>query len=331
MSEQQTVKCTYCDKQLKNTKRAIGAHIGYWHKEKAAELYRKEKSFSITCKECNTPVANSNNVLGRHLRKVHKLEFPEYLVKHEHDSQWPKCSCGCGEKLQWKKGGFSKFIKEHSTRGELNPMYGKRGKDSPNYGKVRNAEHRANYSRAAQKRWDENYDERIALLQTCEYRKKMSIAVKMSPHNEQRKKSISKGMKQWWQDNPEMRKRASDRAITLLEQNKIGPQAPFKAEYKFNPFSDKEEWMHSSWESAFLDACIEENIPVTKAHSIRIDYTDTHGIDRQYVPDFKGEGVLFEVKGHEKQDDLLKYRAAEGWCNEHDMEFVVFGRDVFLG
>ena len=127
------------------------------------------------------------------------------------------------------------------------------------------------------------------------------------------------------------RKRASDRAITLLEQNKIGPQAPFKAEYKFNPFSDKEEWMHSSWESAFLDACIEENIPVTKAHSIRIDYTDTHGIDRQYVPDFKGEGVLFEVKGREKQDDLLKYRAAEGWCNEHDMEFVVFGRDVFLG
>ena len=295
MSEQQTVKCTYCDKQLKNTKRAIGAHIGYWHKEKAAELYRKEKSFSITCKECNTPVANSNNVLGRHLRKVHKLEFPEYLVKHEHDSQWPKCSCGCGEKLQWKKGGFSKFIKEHSTRGELNPMYGKRGKDSPNYGKVRNAEHRANYSRAAQKRWKDKQD-KFHTMFTREYRRKLS-----------------------------------EHAIKMLEAGKIGPQAPFKAEYKFNPFSDKEEWMHSSWESAFLDACIEENIPVTKAHSIRIDYTDTHGIDRQYVPDFKGEGVLFEVKGHEKQDDLLKYRAAEGWCNEHDMEFVVFGRDVFLG
>lgn len=294
MVEKQTVKCSYCDKQLKNTKRSIGAHIGYWHKEKATELYRKEKTFSIVCKECNVPVANSNNVLGRHLRKVHKMEFPDYLVKYEYSGQWPICGCGCGEKLAWKKGGFSKFIKEHTSRGKLNPMYGKRGKNSPNYGKVRTAEHRANYSRAVKKRW-RNKEDKFYDMFTAEYRRKLS-----------------------------------DRAIKLLEQNKIGPQAPYKTEYKLNPFTGKKEWMHSSWESAFLDACVEQNLSVTKAHSIRIDYTDEQGNQRQYVPDFLGEGALFEVKGHENAEDLLKYQAAEKWCGERGMEFVVLGKDVFL-
>lgn len=44
------------------------------------------------------------------------------------------------------------FISQEGVKGSKNPMYGKRGKDSPNYGKVRTEEHRKNYSEAAKRR-----------------------------------------------------------------------------------------------------------------------------------------------------------------------------------
>ena len=44
------------------------------------------------------------------------------------------------------------FISQEGVKGSKNPMYGKRGKDSPNYGKVRTEEHRKNYREAALKR-----------------------------------------------------------------------------------------------------------------------------------------------------------------------------------
>ena len=44
------------------------------------------------------------------------------------------------------------FISQEGVKGSKNPMYGKRGKDSPNYGKVRTEEHKKNYREAARKR-----------------------------------------------------------------------------------------------------------------------------------------------------------------------------------
>lgn len=44
------------------------------------------------------------------------------------------------------------FISQEGVKGSKNPMYGKRGKDSPNYGKVRTEEHKKNYREAAAKR-----------------------------------------------------------------------------------------------------------------------------------------------------------------------------------
>lgn len=44
------------------------------------------------------------------------------------------------------------FISQEGVKGSKNPMYGKRGKDSPNYGKVRTEEHKKNYREAALKR-----------------------------------------------------------------------------------------------------------------------------------------------------------------------------------
>lgn len=146
------IKCPHCDKELDNHPRSVGAHIGYWHKDK---VDRTRPTFTMACKECNKLVANSANVLGRHIRAEHGLEWHDYLVKHEHNGVWPKCKCGCGEDVATAKGndGFRDFVKGHDSRGELNPMYGKKGDDSPNSGKVRTTEMRERYRRAANQRY----------------------------------------------------------------------------------------------------------------------------------------------------------------------------------
>lgn len=247
--------------------------------------------------------------LASHVSRTHGVAYRDYLVKYEYGGVIPKCQCGCGEDAPYTRShghSFKKFIHGHhaSVRAPLSE-------------EARAAIGQKN-SVNMKRYWKENPEKMKAHIDMMQS--------KRTPESEARRLEATREAYRNWPK--EKRRAASDRAIRLLEQNKIGPQAPFKQEYKHNPFSDKKEWMHSSWESAFLDMCIEMNIPVTKAHSIRIDYTDSLGVDRQYVPDFKGEGVLFEVKGRESDDDRLKYEAAESWCSEHDHEFVVFGRET---
>ena len=78
----------------------------------------------MVCLECNKQVANSNNVLARHLRSMHKIEWVDYVIKHEHAGSWPVCSCGCGEKLTWRKGGFGLYVNGHDAKGTKQQVQG---------------------------------------------------------------------------------------------------------------------------------------------------------------------------------------------------------------
>lgn len=319
------IKCDYCDAMLSNTPRSVGAHVGYHHKEVAKTLYDKTVAFTMKCLECDMTIANSNNVLARHVRKMHGMDWPQYEVKHTYGGVWPKCSCGCNSKLTWKKGGFAIFVDGHATRGKNNPMFGKKGENSPNKGKKRTNEMKERYSKASKTRWEDPNDPRHEIMSSDEYRenmRKISKEVSQRPEVMAKKSTWSK---QWWEENPEMRKLWSSRACDLLEQGKIGPQAPYKTEWKMNPFTGKEEYMHSSWETRFLDTCIELDIPVTKQHGIRIPYVDPNGIERVYIPDFLtlDRKTLYEVKGHETDTDREKWCATMTWCIQHDAHLEV--------
>lgn len=122
-----------------------------------------------------------------------------------------------------------------------------------------------------------------------------------------------------------MKKVWSVRACDLLEQGKIGPQAPYKTEWKMNPFTGKEEYMHSSWETRFLDQCIERGVPITKQHNVRIPYVDPNGQERIYIPDFltlDGK-MLYEVKGYTTDVDYEKWNALTQWCLQHGARYEV--------
>ncbi len=224
------IKCEYCDSILRNTARSIGSHVGYNHKEVSRDLHREKVEFTMSCLECGDLVANSNNVLARHVRKAHQMEWADYYVKHNFRGEWPLCGCGCGERLAWKKGGFAAFVDGHAQRGENNPMFGRRGTSNPNTGKKRTDEAKEKYSKVAKARWSEEDDPRREIMRSSAYRSNMSDSVRKAFKNAKIKQRQVSGMIRWWSNNSDLRQVYSKRACDLLDQGKIGPQAPFRAE-----------------------------------------------------------------------------------------------------
>jgi len=280
----------------------------------------------ITCKECGTECA-AQNALGYHLR-THGISYPDYIVKHEHGGEWPKCCCG--EKLAYKKGGFPRFCsKSCASSGTNNGMSGRTGDKSPNYGLKRTASQLENYSKGAKKRWKIHGEKLRNMMKTEEYSKANSEGQKQSyVKNPDLKRIRSNGVHRFWAESPLaplLREEASQRAIKLLAENKIGPRAPFKQETLVSPWTGEEEHMHSSWESIFFQTCVERKYEVTKNHGITIPYVHPDGTTRNYIPDFFGreDRVLYEVKGRHDEVDEAKWNAARNYCDRMGWGFVV--------
>ena len=331
------VKCEHCDAYVKDTARSKGAHIGYFHKELAVELYRQSTEFSIKCLECEQLVANSKNVLGRHVRKTHALTYEQYVIKYEMNGVHPKCACGCSGLVAFRQGGFDKYAsKSCAALGDRNPMSHVVRPINPNLGKVRTEEHKTKYREASKIRWKGPTGDKIREHMKGEaYSKKQSEANKISYATTDKALKISQGINRFWSsDDPRvevLREQASDRACDLLSLNKIGPHAPFKCQWVLNPFTAKEEYMHSSYETKFLQRCIEADIPTTKEHQIRIPYVNSKGKSAQYVPDFVMYHLkeIHEVKGKMDEDDYLKIAAAEAWCFANGWSYVFHDAEEF--
>ena len=282
----------------------------------------------ITCKECGHE-CSAKNALGYHL-KSHGITYPDYVVKHERGGEWPTCKCGV--RLEHRKGGFPQFCsKSCASSGESNPMHGRRGELSPLRGRKRTPEQLKNYAEGAKKRWQLHGGMLREMMKSEEYRQKQSEANRYSYANSDRAERVSKSLNHFWSTSPlaaQLRKEASDRAVRLLEEGKIGPQAPYKAEWVRNPWSGADEWMHSSWETAFLQSCIARSYPVFKSHGITIPYRHPDGTEHTYVPDFYAseDRTLYEVKGWHDGVDTAKWEAAAAWCSERSFNFcVLFG------
>lgn len=280
----------------------------------------------ITCKECGQE-CSAMNALGYHLR-THGISYPEYVVKYELAGVWPHCKCG--EKLEYRKGGFPKFCSlKCSSGGESNGMYGRKGDNSPIKGIKRTTEQLKNYAAGAKKRWELHGEKLREMMSSEEYSKANSEGQKQSyirdPSLRQKRRE---GVLRFWSSStlaPALRQTASERAVRLLAERKIGPGAPYKQEWKRNPWTGQDEWMHSSWESAFLDACIARSYEVHKDHGVTIPYRHPDGTTHTYVPDFYApeDRTLYEVKGRWDETDLAKWEAAGEWCERRGYRFCL--------
>ncbi len=236
------------------------------------------------------------------------MTFQEYSLKHHYDNVEPICKCGCGQKTAWNVAskGYAEFVLGHHAWGR------KKSDDEKRRIGEKNSEN--------MKRYMESHPD-------VAKQRGLDLNSGMTP--EARERGIA-GMKRFWSSNSPLthqrRREASDRAVILLGENKIGPRAPYKQMWVDNPFTGKAEFMHSSWETNFLMRCIGEGYPVTKEHSIVIDYQQADGSWHRYLPDFKSieENVLFEVKGNMTENDKLKLDAARSAGYE-----VVLVRDSY--
>ena len=258
-----------------------------------------------TCKECNE-VFNSSEQVRRHLRK-HAMNAQEYSLKWDYNNVIPKCACGCGLKTSWHiaSKNFTKFVHGHHAWGR------KKTEDEKRRIGEKNSVNMKRYM-------VENPDVARSRVEALRFGRIPDVY-----------KRVSESVRRFWSSGSDLakqrRKEASDRAIVLLEQGKIGPHAPFKACWFENPFTGKEERMHSSWETAFLSKCITEGYPVTKQHDLRIPYVANDGTDHVYVPDFIAleEKVVFEIKGLMRENDDLKLRALNAWAERNGYEVVL--------
>lgn len=264
-------------------------------------------SMETTCKICQISFTR----LAPHVIRRHGVEFKDYLLQHELGGVPPKCKCGCGQDAPFSRSQgmrFLVYIHGHSARAE-----GRLTEESKQRIGEKNREHLGEMHRN---------DPALGAA------KSKQLCSGITP--DVRKRSAKTNAENWRKpESAEKRRLQSSRACDLLEQGKIGPQAPYRAEWKLNPFTGREEYMHSSWESRFLDECVERGIPVTKQHGVRIPYADPNGQERTYVPDFMSlDGLtLYEVKGHETESDREKWRATALWCLERGAVHRVVGYD----
>jgi hypothetical protein len=228
------------------------------------------------------------------------------------------CGCGCGAEMNLfenlsflRRGKVREFIHGHHAKGRKKSVAEKCA-----IGK-KNSENMKRYMAENPDVVSDRLEEMAVGRDTDEYREKMSIEVKRR-----------------WAVGVYNREEYRNRAFVLLEQGKIGPQAPYKTEWKHNPFTNADEYMHSSWESKFLDVNIERNNPVTKVHNIRIPYNDENSIEHIYIPDFIGleDDCLYEIKPDllkATPKNLLKFAAAERWCELNNKIFIVLSLGEF--
>ena len=319
------------------------------------------------CSICGFLCKNTPTLIS-HIKKTHNdVDFKKYIKDF---ITIPLCKCGCGEKVNINiRGNYYDFIKGHNSKNENNPMYNRKGENNPNTGKKRTQEQKQNYSIATIKSWEEKHDERYEKVFTKDYNNNMSEIVQkrwdndngtlrdiisqsskeLWKDNEYREKSTksrievnarpgmrkrkSEKTKQTYKDNPQLREKAQERAIKNIQNGILGV-GTFKTEWKHNPFTQKEEFMGSSYETKFLDKCIEFDVPVTKKHDIKINYFDIDGIEHIYLPDFISlDGMrVYEIKGYKNTDITvkLKKQSALKWCEANNKKYIFLDKPRFV-
>lgn len=304
------------------------------------------------CEYCDSSFGKETSLV-RHLSRKHKIKKREYIVKTYYNGRAPLCNCNCGKELNFYKGKFHQYLRGHAANvQEVRDKMVTAGRLAAASVKCREKN-----SAAVKEKWAEKeYREKMLNMRNDKgslYNTKRHKTLKKVWSCPKRRKHLSDLKKDLWSnnewaskqrdifktvayrakvseatkialDNDKYREFASQHAIRLQQEGTISPNNS-KCEFKHNPFSGVEEYMHSSWESVFLDANIKRNNPVTKNHGIVIRYTAEDGTKRSYIPDFLGinDKLLYEIKGRETTNDLLKYEAAMRYCKANGLTFTI--------
>ena len=176
--------------------------------------------------------------------------------------------------------------------------------------------------------------------QSKETRAKRSKALKGRIFSDVTKKKISIGLKKYHQTeegkkahlrrvrNPISRTKQSH---TLKEKIRRGDFTPCVTNSWTNRkhISINNQKYRSTWDAAFHILN-----PNCKYEKIRIPYTSNKKTQHNYIVDFVDEQkkILYEIKPEcniNKEENLIKFRAARKWCEQNDYIFKIITNDWF--
>lgn len=308
------------------------------------------------CYLCDRKFERETSLI-RHLSRKHSVRPKDYSI-HKSGGIIPTCECGCGRELTFHKNKFRRFVQGHASKvpeirqrmidegrkAAADPEKRKKNSDtiislwknqeyrdklsgSENLSEkeIKNLERihsdpmaREKMSKSKSEMWEGEWGKKQReLMSSPEFRKKVSLATKKA-----------------FIDDPSIGENISLKVRQSFRDGRRIPQTNYsniRSEWKFNPFTDQEEWMDSGWESRFLDECVKKDIPTTKDHKIMIEYENSIGKNATYFPDFLllDHDILVEVKGQILPDDDLKWNGAKMWCEKNETRFIVLRESDF--
>lgn len=319
------------------------------------------------CTECNYETGTMK-ALTRHTRKHHDMSYEDYVVKLKHDNVHPTCQCECGQNVKFYKGKFRRFVAGHQAR---DPTISKRIVENMRLA-FETTDALKRMAHSVKERWKtDEYRRNIAASRDRPDSKFKTVRVQKirDHHSTPEYKQRLRDMKHALWDDPEWAARtrammrsdafrekvgtATSQALHEPETNRRllqGVAAAYARGTKramtnwkhvrrcwmHNPFTSHDEWMDSSYESEFLQRCIDAGIAYTKDHGIAIPYEHDGDRSATYHPDFllSDLRIIVETKGRSVMLDDVKHEALQLFCREAGFTCCVLHRrdfDAFFG
>jgi hypothetical protein len=271
----------------------------------------------VQCKVCNKEFEN-NKGLSYHVSQIHKIKFCDYLVEHEYDGTWPVCSCGCGEKVNFFGGKFTKHVGNHGVIGLKRTAETRKKISEIQRCRKLTEEHKNKIKEGVNLRLSNDATISDKISQKLTGKRKSGQHCKNI--SEARKNKIATG--EIIINREKISETITQRYLDGGFQWSVGQYTSIKTDATYN--------YRSSWEAEFmriLDA--EPRVSTWNYEPLTIPYV-YEGKTRRYIPDFlivlDGEDVLVEVKppslidtglNEAKRQAALEFCQRNGWSYRH--------------
>lgn len=269
----------------------------------------------VTCAICSKELEN-NKGLSYHVSQVHGTKFCDYLVESEHGGVWPTCSCGCGERVNFFGGKFTKNVGSHGVIGTKRSEETRRKISEMQRGRKLSEEHKNKIGLGVKQRFDSD-DSLSEKIKTSLTGKKKSIK-----HRE----NISKTRKERLSSGEIVINR--DKISAAITQRYLDGGFEWSTGQYVSSKTGKTCNYRSSWEHQLMQLLdSDDRVDTWSYEPLSIPYV-LDGTPRRYVPDFLvvsgGCDFLIEVKPPSLSDlpiNAVKRETAIAFCQKNGWKY----------
>lgn len=268
----------------------------------------------VRCQICSKELEN-NKGLSYHVSQVHNKKFCDYLVEFEHGGVWPTCSCGCGEKVNFFGGKFTKNVGSHGVIGTKRSEETRRKISEIQRGRKLSEEHKNKISMGVKQRFDS--DDSLSQKIKASLTGKKKSTEHCEKISKTRKERLSTG---------EIVINRDKISATITQRYLDGGFEWSTGQYTSTKAGEVCNY-RSSWERELMEALDSDpRIESWRYEPISIPYI-LDGKSRRYVPDFhvvtkSGADLMIEVKPPSlsstemnscKRDAAVEFCSRNGW------------------